>query len=639
MRKVTSTPRSHAAGRVLPSAGYRLPFTFRTVEVSLDASSPAARLFDGPNSVYLSPHHDDVCFSLGGLIRRRPGGRLISLFTRSKYSLNPPMGESPDIDAITRLRTAEDDAFAAASHLNKIDLGLADAPLLGRHAMDLSGSDDDQRTLTGPLLARLKAIAAETQAGERLTLFCPAGIGGHANHVATMRAIVGALPMLTARYNVLFYEDLHYAANPGRRETGLLRLFGALGGRSATRLVVGFNAQAKAKLALVRLYRSQFRTLPESCMMYSPRVPGDSGGLHEAVWNFGFDAPSMRPQIARSAFSTAVASAERVPDRAGVRKADDAPSPPMRPEKWPRSTGRPFGPPDTVEGLLTETTGRLRSNVRVDLSAIRRSAAVGTPELVSCVMLTAGRPLQARIAIECFRRQSWPRRQLVIVDTGTETSLEDWVRSLDDPAINFKRLPRGGATLGGLRNLATDRARGDFVCVWDDDDLHHPMRIEAQMTALTSTGAAACLLGRLFIWWPGRRELAASSSRAWEGTLLCRRDAMPRYDAEDRSEDTPAVTRLIARERIIRIDAPELYVYVRHATNTWSEPHFEGNFMRAVRRLAGQQYNDALARMATIYPLAEYLDAISANTADRVPPAATATVDIGQSPEIVRSIG
>jgi glycosyltransferase involved in cell wall biosynthesis len=310
----------------------------------------------------------------------------------------------------------------------------------------------------------------------------------------------------------------------------------------------------------------------------------------------------------------------------------------MKPEKAPRTTGRSFGPADAVEGLLTDATGRQRRSVRLDLSAIRRSAAVGTPALVSCVMLTAGRPLQARIAIDCFRRQSWPRRQLVIVDTSTETSLENWVRSLGDPAINFKRLPRGGTTLGGLRNLATDRARGDFVCVWDDDDLHHPIRIEAQMTALASTGAAACLLGRLFIWWPGRRELAASLSRAWEGTLLCRRDAMPRYDAEGRSEDTPAVKRLIARERVIQVDAPELYLYVRHDANTCPEPHFEGNLMKAVRRLAGQQYDDALARMATAYPVAEYLNAISVS-ADRAPPAAPATADIGQSPAVVPSIG
>src|SRR5436305_1073460 len=38
-------------------------------------------------------------------------------------------------------------------------------------------------------------------------------------------------------------------------------------------------------------------------------------------------------------------------------------------------------------------------------------------------------------------------------------------------------------TVGDLRNLALEHATGDFIVNWDDDDWHHPRRIEVQMQA------------------------------------------------------------------------------------------------------------------------------------------------------------
>ena len=294
MPSVTSAPTSRAAGRIATRARAPGGFFYRTVSVDIDgAPGPEAAIFDGPNSVYLSPHHDDACFSLGALIKRRPGGRLINLFTRSGFSVSPPSGSPPDVEAITRRRTEEDDAFAAHCHLNKVDLGLSDAPLLGRGAWDLAGVEADCAALTPPLLSRLMAIAAETPPDEKLTLFCPAGIGGHVNHVATMVAVVRALPMLRPRYRVVFYEDLHYAAVALARPTGLRLLAKGLGTTRATRLAIGFDAHVEAKLALVRLYRSQFETLPETCERYSPDAGAPVLGFHEAIWDFQTQTASV----------------------------------------------------------------------------------------------------------------------------------------------------------------------------------------------------------------------------------------------------------------------------------------------------------------------------------------------------------
>jgi hypothetical protein len=118
-------------------------------------------------------------------------------------------------------------------------------------------------------------------------LFCPAGIGGHVDHVATMTIVAGALPELLRRYRVLFYEDLHYASDWRDRQVGLLRLFAAVRDRRGTRFVFNLGTDADAKLGLIRLYRSQFAQLPGDCRRYSPAVDGAADTLHEAVWEFG----------------------------------------------------------------------------------------------------------------------------------------------------------------------------------------------------------------------------------------------------------------------------------------------------------------------------------------------------------------
>jgi hypothetical protein len=53
--------------------------------------------------------------------------------------------------------------------------------------------------------------------------------------------------------------------------------------------------------------------------------------------------------------------------------------------------------------------------------------------------------------------------------------------------------------------------------------------------------------------------------------------------------------------------------------------------LKAVRRLAGKEYDDALAQMATTYPLAEYLAAIGGSPADGSPPTVPKPADVDQS--------
>src|SRR3546814_9535246 len=149
-------------------------------------------------------------------------------------------------------------------------------------------------------------------------------------------------------------------------------------------------------------------------------------------------------------------------------------------------------------------------------------------------MVTRGRAARAALSIECYRRQSHPRRELVIVDDDPDGTLARYVAALADPTIRHLRLPDRGQTLGELRNLAVAAAAGELVCQWDDDDLCHPRRLEVQHRVMRRTGAAACLLSRWTMWWPGHGRLAISRQRDWEGSILVEKRCLQPYPTQDR---------------------------------------------------------------------------------------------------------
>ena len=147
---------------------------------------------------------------------------------------------------------------------------------------------------------------------------------------------------------------------------------------------------------------------------------------------------------------------------------------------------------------------------------------------------------------------------------------------------------------GELRNLALNAAHGEFVATWDDDDLYHPRRLSCQMAALKAAQADACCLGRLFIWWQDRDRLAISHLRAWENSLLARKNNFLQYQPVSHGSDTAVVEQIIERGRLVLLDYPELYLYVYHGSNVWGAGHWQNFWSEAALRLTGEKSQQML---------------------------------------------
>ncbi|MCX5943478.1 MAG: glycosyltransferase family A protein [Cyanobacteria bacterium] len=231
--------------------------------------------------------------------------------------------------------------------------------------------------------------------------------------------------------------------------------------------------------------------------------------------------------------------------------------------------------------------------------------ANGRP-LVSCLMVTRGRPHQARQAIDCFLAQTYDPIELIIIDDDSDSELAVQLAGIDSSRIRHVRLPDQGFSLGVLRNVALDHALGDYICQWDDDDLHDPVRLEVQMRTLQASDAQASILARWLIWWPHLKRLAVSRYRDWEGSLLCERSLMPRYLDQRCGEDSELLAGLMQTVRMARIDMPRLYVYICHGTNTFSSEHFEPHWHQATARWDQGDYELIEQELDRRLPLLNY---------------------------------
>lgn len=173
-------------------------------------------------------------------------------------------------------------------------------------------------------------------------------------------------------------------------------------------------------------------------------------------------------------------------------------------------------------------------------------------------------------AIRCYQAQTYPNRELLILDDGPEGARE---LIPDDPTITYARC-HGVSSLGAKRNLACEMARGEYIAHWDDDDWSHPDRLRTMHVGISAelAGTGAVCGFRQCLFW----NESSRSAHLYDGalnfvlgtSLFYRRDWWQRNKFQDRdiAEDYYFVK---AARRVLRVeDGLGMMVATTHSNGT-----------------------------------------------------------------------
>lgn len=115
--------------------------------------------------------------------------------------------------------------------------------------------------------------------------------------------------------------------------------------------------------------------------------------------------------------------------------------------------------------------------------------------LVSCVLPTKNRARFIPQAIRCYQAQTYPHKELLIIDNGLDGT--EALIPRDDPSIRYYRIT-GSHVTGYMRNVCGHYAQGEILCHFDSDDWSAPERVADQVARLGVTGVVTGYHAMLF---------------------------------------------------------------------------------------------------------------------------------------------
>lgn len=229
----------------------------------------------GRSVLLLSPHSDDVAYSIGGIVAHlstRANMLLMTVFGRSGWALAEALREE-SADVISAVREREDRAYCERRQLEYACLPCPDSFVMGYdEAGELSITPDaDPRTA-----GIVKLINDSVACLVPHVVLAPCGLGGHVDH-----RIVRTAAQALGSASVLYYEDIPYSTSLPLAE--LDRQLAAQGLVPA--VTVDIEMILDGKCEDMWIYRSQTSapTIAEM-LLHASRVGAGTARYAERLW-------------------------------------------------------------------------------------------------------------------------------------------------------------------------------------------------------------------------------------------------------------------------------------------------------------------------------------------------------------------
>lgn len=203
--------------------------------------------------------------------------------------------------------------------------------------------------------------------------------------------------------------------------------------------------------------------------------------------------------------------------------------------------------------------------------------------LISCIMPTAGRAYCMPQAVGYFMAQDYPNKELVIVYNTDADLPQGWAAYPQYYLpLNVRLVRVATKIIGAKRNEACRAAQGAIIAQWDDDDIYNTNRLSVQAAPILAGEANITGLDN-FVFYE------APTGQAWLPTPMLHADIfvagvhggslvydkriweyLSAYPNMATGEDAWFLRRVMKKGAVVKaIDGMELFVYVRHNSNTW----------------------------------------------------------------------
>lgn len=198
--------------------------------------------------------------------------------------------------------------------------------------------------------------------------------------------------------------------------------------------------------------------------------------------------------------------------------------------------------------------------------------------LISCIMPTRGRADFVKQAIVYFSRQDYPCTELIIV----YDNLTDLPKDIEQFSNIYCIKSPEKSSIGCKRNMALKVTCGQIIVHWDDDDWYANNRLSEQAKPILQGEADITALYNTAFFSPSNGEAWNASLDLYNemfvkgvhgGTLMYTRECLGNSQFLDISlrEDVVLLEELINKKaRLAKIDGCNLFIYLRHNTNSWS---------------------------------------------------------------------
>lgn len=230
-----------------------------------------------PKIILLSPHCDDIAFSISGTVKlffsKKVDILLVNIFNLSSYHLS----SYKTAKSTSRVRYVEDKKFATKLSLKKIDLNFPDSSIL-KHT-------DHSELICAPTDSRLPSLKLKLydlfSKINAYKIFCPLGIGGHIDHKMVKEI---CLEFYQNNYkHLIFYEDLPYATSSNLDEIDSFI-------KKSTNIIlhpqyINITKVWSLKEEAICIYKSQVsKAILTRIKKYAQRISINKNELYERIW-------------------------------------------------------------------------------------------------------------------------------------------------------------------------------------------------------------------------------------------------------------------------------------------------------------------------------------------------------------------